>query len=195
MLRLLLAQARARDGLPASAPVVIEMLRLHTLAGLQRSEATAISSELLTSSFASSFKKIVLHPRMRSGILSSASPAPSRKRKATVSDDASGNVKHRTPLAATPRAAPSAVIAPVMDRPASDTSPLTRNNAKGRLVLVPRRLWSSYPCSEHGGLGWEAVIRSTTLRGSARITFLTAATPTGIRYADVDLQLEVLTPL
>ena len=72
MLRLLLAQARARDGLPASAPVVIEMLRLHTLAGLQRSEATAISSELLTSSFASSFKKIVLHPRMRSGILSPA---------------------------------------------------------------------------------------------------------------------------
>ena len=48
------------------------MLRLHTLAGMQRSEATAIFSELLTSSFASSFKKIVLHPRMRSGILSPA---------------------------------------------------------------------------------------------------------------------------
>ena len=80
-------------------------------------------------------------------------------------------------------------------RPASNLAPLTRANAVGRLVMVPRAVWPSYSCNEQGGLGWEAVVRSCTRQGYARLKFIQATTASGVRYADVDLYLSALVPL
>ena len=35
---------------------------------------------------------------------------------------------------------------------------LTPANCVGRHVLCPKEMWPSWPCNEHGGTGWEAVI-------------------------------------
>lgn len=101
-----------------------------------------------------------------------------------------------------PRRAPSRPTEPEDDEedsgrvqlPPSDTSPLSPSNAEGRWVLVPRAAWPEYPCDERAGAGWEAIV-GRVVRGVARVHFLYAATPRGVPYADVDLRLDVLTPL
>ena len=64
----------------------------------------------------------------------------------------------------------------------------------GRRVLVPRCLWPSYPCTEHGGDGWEGRITSFSSRGVV-VAFAHASTAKGLSYEPVRLQLAALTPL
>ena len=64
----------------------------------------------------------------------------------------------------------------------------------GRHVLVPRGLWPAYTCSERGGAGWEAVIRSAS-HTTAVVRFCHARTARGAPYADERLPLSSLQPL
>ena len=77
---------------------------------------------------------------------------------------------------------------------AADTSPLTAANAMGRRVLVPRDIWPTYSCSEHGGAGWEARVVSAT-RVSAVVCFAQARDRHGRPYPNERLPLHVLQPL
>ena len=80
--------------------------------------------------------------------------------------------------------------------------PLTLANAPGRDVLVPRSIWPEDPCDEHGGEGWEAIVKSTC-RGdngankvdSARVDFRFARHADGRRYMSELLELAKLRPL
>ena len=93
------------------------------------------------------------------------------------------------------RASPRPDTRPTATHVPSDLSPLSLQNAPGRRVLVLRAAtWPAYECDEHGGAGWEAVIKCV-VRGNARVHFLHATTPRGLPYADEDLQLHVLQPL
>ena len=78
--------------------------------------------------------------------------------------------------------------------PAPDSSPLTRSNAVGRHILVPRHTWPDYSCSENGGAGWSGVIVNLK-GGAATVAFIQATTPRGLPYEDVVLDLGVLSPL
>jgi hypothetical protein len=80
------------------------------------------------------------------------------------------------PAAATPHVAVVAPVRPVPAAPRSATrspagagsvasasrkpviTPLTPANCVGRHVLCPRDMWPSWPCTEHGGQGWEVII-------------------------------------
>ena len=74
-------------------------------------------------------------------------------------------------------------------------SPLIASTAVGRRVLVLREsTWPTYGCEEHGGLGWEAIVKSV-VRGNAKVHFLYATDSQGRPYADENLQFEVLRPL
>ena len=64
----------------------------------------------------------------------------------------------------------------------------------GRRVLVPRGLWPAYACAEHGGAGWEAVVRSAS-HTTAVVRFCCARTARGVPYADERLPLSSLQPL
>ena len=66
--------------------------------------------------------------------------------------------------------------------------------AVGRKVLVPSSLWVAYPCNEHGGEGWEAVVVSCS-RGSATVKFLHAKDGAGRMYPNETLSVSVLRPL
>ena len=76
----------------------------------------------------------------------------------------------------------------------ADTRPLTRANAEGRRVLVPRELWPEYPCDEHGGAGWEGTVLACKSWGS-RVSFTYATSSSGLPFADSMLQLDALRPL
>ena len=78
--------------------------------------------------------------------------------------------------------------------PAADTRPLTDENAIGRDVLVPARVWPTYECDEQGGLGWTARIVSVS-GGVAVIKFNTHTTARGNKYVPIRLQLSVLQPI
>ena len=78
--------------------------------------------------------------------------------------------------------------------PAADTRPLTDENAVGRDVLVPARVWPTYECDEQGGLGWTARIVSVS-GGVAVIEFNTHTTARGKKYMPIRLQLSVLQPI
>jgi hypothetical protein len=79
--------------------------------------------------------------------------------------------------------------------PLSDTTPLIPRTAAGRRVLVPILPgWESYPCEEHGGKGWEAVVVSAT-GVSALVNFIYASTARGRPYAKQRVPLDKLTPL
>jgi hypothetical protein len=84
---------------------------------------------------------------------------------------------------------------PVRPLPPSDTSALTLANADGRRVLVPSSCWPDYPCDEHGGAGWEALVAAVDKRGVATVSFIRATTPRGLPYADQQLELSALRPL
>ena len=62
----------------------------------------------------------------------------------------------------------------------------------GATVLVPSWLWPDYACAEHGGRGWEALVRAVT-RCTATVRF--AHAHSGVCYADERLPLHVLQPL
>ena len=78
--------------------------------------------------------------------------------------------------------------------PPSDQRPLTRANAVGRRVLVPRELWPDYPCDERGGTGWVGQVLACKSWG-ARVAFVHATSSSGLPFADAELQLEALHPL
>jgi hypothetical protein len=88
----------------------------------------------------------------------------------------------------------AAPATPALASPPPDLTPLTSLNACGRRVLVPARVWPSYPCDEHDGRGWEAIILRNTQR-AATVRFLHATTPRGMPYEDAQLQLCALHPL
>jgi integrase len=71
---------------------------------------------------------------------------------------------------------------------------LTKNNAVGRTVLVPRTRYPTYACSEHEGTGWEAIILSAT-GVSAMVKYLHAHTSDGRGYENTREPLNVLTAL
>ena len=97
-------------------------------------------------------------------------------------------------------------LPPIMEhmcKPAA-IEPLTLANAPGRRVLVPAAVWSAYPCTERGGEGWEATVKSTSSRGrnnvgekveSARIDFCFARDKNGRLYKSEMVELAVLRPL
>jgi hypothetical protein len=83
--------------------------------------------------------------------------------------------------------------------PPPDSTPLTSANAVGRRVRVPAFCWPTYPCLEHGGLGWTGCIialkRSKRSKAAtAQVRFTEAADERGVPYADVELKLAVLKP-
>jgi hypothetical protein len=90
-----------------------------------------------------------------------------------------------------PGAAPAA-LTPAS--PVPDSTPLTPLNCCGRHVLVPAHVWPSYPCDEHDGRGWEAIVLRNTQR-AATVRFLHATTSRGMPYEDAQLQLSALHPL
>ena len=91
--------------------------------------------------------------------------------------------------------APSQITPPAASPPPPPTqrppSPLTADVAVGRTVLVPRSVYPTYGCTEHGGRGWEAVIRSASSK-TAVVRYAHAATSRGRRYADMRLPLRLL---
>lgn len=84
--------------------------------------------------------------------------------------------------------------AATLTRAAADASPLTRENAKGREVLIPAEVWPDVTCGENGGAGWSARVLRCSSAG-ATLHFLTAKSARGRAFADVRLKLSVLTPL
>ena len=79
-------------------------------------------------------------------------------------------------------------------QPPPDTTPLTRDNAVGRRVLVPATLWPAYVCSERGGAGWEAVVRSATAV-TVVVSFTTATDKLGRQYEDSRLPIGRVQPI
>ena len=75
-------------------------------------------------------------------------------------------------------------LSPALDRPP----------AIGERVIVRRSLWPSYACHEHSGLGWEALVRSTT-GATALLQFTHATTNDGRTYQNVRLPFNALHPL
>jgi hypothetical protein len=74
-----------------------------------------------------------------------------------------------------------------------DTSPLDQQHCVGRRVVVPAAAWPDFICDENEGTGWTAIIQSNN-RSGATVRFTDAATPRGIPYGDVTLQLDFLIP-
>ena len=80
--------------------------------------------------------------------------------------------------------------------PAPDLRPLEPKTAKGRRVLIPRTMWPDYACTEQGGTGWAARIKSCSARdGIARVHFESAIDEEGRPYPDEHLMLSDLQPL
>ena len=78
----------------------------------------------------------------------------------------------------------------------SDPSqPLEPKNAKGRCVLIPHSMWPDYKCTENGGAGWSAVIKTCTAGGIAKVQFDTATDDEGRPYPDEHVRLSDLRPL
>ncbi len=75
-----------------------------------------------------------------------------------------------------------------------DSSPLTTANAIGRRVRVPAACWPTYQCTEHGGLGWTALVTTLQRPNAAIVRFVEAADDRGLPFADVKLDLTVLVP-
>ena len=75
-----------------------------------------------------------------------------------------------------------------------DSSPLTVANAIGRRVRVPAACWPTYPCTEHGGQGWTALVTTLLRPNAAVVRFVDAADDRGLPFADVKLDLAVLIP-
>jgi hypothetical protein len=94
--------------------------------------------------------------------------------------------------AADARPPTAAAHAPRQTTPA-DTTPLDPHSCVGRRVLVPSAAWPNFTCDENSGEGWTATIQASS-RGSATVRFTDAATPRGIPYDDVTLQLSFLRP-
>ena len=64
--------------------------------------------------------------------------------------------------------APAAAAVPaVVAAPLPSPRPLTLANAHGRHVLCPADMWPSWACAEHGGRGWEAVVKNVRVRPKA----------------------------
>jgi hypothetical protein len=64
----------------------------------------------------------------------------------------------------------------------------------GRRVRVPAACWPTYPCTEHGGLGWTALVTTLQRPNAAIVRFVDAADDRGLPFADVKLDLTVLVP-
>ena len=97
------------------------------------------------------------------------------------------------PVAVAP---PRALSAPARVSPAAAPllAALTRSNAVGRAVLVPKDLYPGETCNERGGSGWEGLVTSATAV-TAVVRFVHARTPDGRRYANERLPLSRLQPL
>jgi hypothetical protein len=72
---------------------------------------------------------------------------------------------------------------------------LTSVNCVGRHVLCPKEMWPSWPCSEHGGTGWEAVIdKLGDDRKTVQVRFVAQSSRTR-RWLPMWLQLSSLRPI
>jgi hypothetical protein len=111
--------------------------------------------------------------------------APSISARAQAVLDAADAAADAQPHAAAARA-PDTATPP-------NTAPLDPRDCIGRRVLVPAAAWPNFTCDENDGKGWTATIQSSS-RGSATVRFTDAATPRGIPYDDVTLQLDFLCP-
>ena len=107
----------------------------------------------------------------------------------TAPTTAAGPTQGAPPTRAPPAAAPTAV--PPRTGP---PTPLQRDNAVGRRVLVPSALYPQYNCSEQSGRGWESLVLSAT-SVTAVVRFLYARTADGRPYEDERLPLDRLEPL
>ena len=119
---------------------------------------------------------------------------PSRGRadaQRAFTDDTRAGAHTAAPRAAAPAAVPPAPPATVA---AADPRPLTPQNAPGRRVRVAQSLWPRYPCTEHGGTGWEAVVVHAT-SATAVVSFTFARTRDGRNYQNERVPLAHLTPL
>ena len=103
-------------------------------------------------------------------------------------DDASSSPPPQPPRTQIARAPPTQPLAQ------APPSALSGPSDVGRRVLVPRGLWPAYTCTEHGGAGWEAVVRSAS-HTTAVVRFCHARTARGLSYADERLPLSSLQPL
>lgn len=90
-----------------------------------------------------------------------------------------------------------AAIAPAQgaaDAAPSTLPPLTADNARRRLVVVPSSRYPRHTCHEHNGQGWEAQVLSAT-RVSAVVRYLRARTADGRPYEDTREPLASLRPI
>jgi len=95
-----------------------------------------------------------------------------------------------TPMASRP---PPPVSLPT-PTPAPVVRPLPPDVQPGCKVLVPRDLWPTYSCMEHGGIGWEATIVTVTA-STAVVRFSFAKTRDHRPYEDERLPLSRLKAL
>jgi hypothetical protein len=102
----------------------------------------------------------------------------------------SGDETNATATGPTGRGTPDA---PAVATP-PDLSPLTRDNAPGRRVLVPASVYPQYRCTELEGRGWECVVMTAT-RLSAVVHFTRAVDRQGRPYQDERLPITALTPM
>ena len=102
----------------------------------------------------------------------------------------------RTPAAQRSPARATARVAPSVAAPAAPAAlpPLTAENARRRLVIVPSARYPRNACDEHGGQGWEAQVISAT-RVSAVVRYLKARTADGRVYEDTREPLDSLRPI
>ena len=61
-------------------------------------------------------------------------------------------------------------------------------------LRVPAACWPTYPCTEHGGLGWTALVTTLQRPNAAIVRFVEASDDRGLPFADVKLDLTVLIP-
>ena len=76
----------------------------------------------------------------------------------------------------------------------TDPLPLQPKSAKGRCVFIPHSIWPDYECTENGGAGWSAVIKTCTAGGIAKVQFDHATDDEGRPYPDEHVRLSDLRP-
>ena len=81
-------------------------------------------------------------------------------------------------------------VASAARRPVSTL--LTPANVVGRHVLCPRAMWPAWPCTEHGGLGWEAIVDKVNADGTSVLVRFIAPNARTRQWKPMWLQLSAL---
>ena len=135
-------------------------------------------------------------------LLSELTPPRTERHRTTLSrfessDDSLSDAQRRRRQRASNAPPPQPQITTAVEQtpPAAEKpelgQPISSPPSQGTTVIIPQRVWPKYNCSEHNGLGWEAVVRSSNST-SAVVRFTNAKTPSGRPYEDARLPLGYL---